>query len=123
MADRNPCACDTVVVVYALAESQHSVEIPFAPGMTAADAIERSGLTATFAEISERPLVLGLFGRRIEPQRLIGAGDRIEICRPLSRDPRELRRYMTEQGMVIGQRGIAVPPDVGSAEDTSEKPR
>ena len=95
---------DFVTVIYALPESQHIVEVNCTVGLTAGGAVERSGLVTRFHEIRDRPLVLGLFGRRIGPQTPVRPGDRVEICRPLLRDPRELRRYMTAQGRVIGQR-------------------
>ena len=94
----------SALVIYALPDAQHVVDVEYLEGMTAADAVQRSGLPERFAEIAARPLVLGAFGRVIEPSAPIRPGDRIEICRPLLRDPRELRRHMTEQGMVIGQR-------------------
>jgi putative ubiquitin-RnfH superfamily antitoxin RatB of RatAB toxin-antitoxin module len=95
---------DVVTVIYALSESQHIAEVECAVGLSASEAVERSGLATRFPEIRDRPLVLGLFGRRIDPQTPVRPGDRVEICRPLLRDPRELRRYMTAQGRVIGQR-------------------
>jgi len=112
-----------VLVVYALPDVQHLVEVECTPGMTASDAVERSGLLETLPEIAARPLVLGLFGRAIEPSVPIRPGDRIEICRPLLRDPREQRRLMSDQGMVIGQRRAAQSsqrsPDDGQRSDSS----
>jgi len=105
-----------VLVVYALADVQHLVEVEWTAGMTALDAIERSGLREKLPEIAARPLVLGLFGRTIEPHLPVRPGDRIEICRPLLRDPREQRRYMNDQGMVIGQRRTVQSPE-GSPKD------
>jgi len=96
-----------VLVVYALPDVQHLVEVEWTAGMTAAEALERSRLAETHPEIAARPLVLGLFGRAIEPRTPVRPGDRIDICRPLLRDPREQRRYMNDKGMVIGQRRAA----------------
>ena len=93
-----------VVVVYALQDAQHLVTVAHWPGMTAAEAVAGSGLPAQFPEIDFDHLVLGLYGRQIEPTQRVAPGDRIEICRPLQRDPREMRRYMTARGLVIGQK-------------------
>jgi putative ubiquitin-RnfH superfamily antitoxin RatB of RatAB toxin-antitoxin module len=59
-------------------------------------------LSEEFPEIGARPLVLGLFGQPIEAGRLLEADDRVEICRPLERDPRDLRREMLKHGRVMG---------------------
>lgn len=104
MADADSTVCNTVQVVYALPDTQYLVAVDLKSGMTAADAVAGSGLTERFPEITAAPLVLGLFGRRIDAHYCVRPGDRIEICRPLRSDPREMRRFMTSQGRVIGQR-------------------
>jgi len=86
-----------VEVVYALPDEQRIVSVALTPGLTAGDAVRRSGLLEAFPEI-ERPLVLGLFGEPIGEDRLLVAGDRVEISRPLARDPRDLRRERVAQG-------------------------
>jgi putative ubiquitin-RnfH superfamily antitoxin RatB of RatAB toxin-antitoxin module len=100
-----------VHVVYALPEVQYVVEVALTQGMTAADAVARSGLIDRFPEIAAQRLVLGLFGRQIDERTPVGAGDRIEICRALLRDPRDLRRDMTAQGRVVGQRRTQAPSE------------
>ncbi len=94
----------TVEVVYALAERQWIVSVPLTDGLTAAEAVRRSALIEQHPEIGQRPLVLGLFGVRIEPGHPLQAGDRVEICRPLREDPRQMRRHLIEAGRVMGQR-------------------
>jgi putative ubiquitin-RnfH superfamily antitoxin RatB of RatAB toxin-antitoxin module len=81
-----------VAVVYATAGVQASVAVPLEPGLTAQGAVERSGLADRFPEIRGRPLVVGVFGVRVPLDQVLAAGDRVEICRPLLRDPRERRR-------------------------------
>jgi putative ubiquitin-RnfH superfamily antitoxin RatB of RatAB toxin-antitoxin module len=93
-----------VVVVYALADVQYLVPVKHEEGLTARDAVMRSGLLDRFPEIAQQPLVLGMYGREIAPHVLLEPGARVEICRALQRDPREMRRIMTSQGMVVGQR-------------------
>lgn len=95
----------SVEVVYALPEKQRVVVLELTEGLTAEDAVRRSGLLDEFPEIGTRPLVLGLFGERIEEGRLLSRGDRVEICRPLVRDPRDLRRELLAQGRVMGAAG------------------
>ena len=90
-------------VVYALRGRQWIVSVPFEAGMTAREAAALSGLEQAHPEIGERPLVLGLFGVEIEHHRPLEDGDRIEICRPLKLDPREMRRRAVAAGRVMGQ--------------------
>jgi len=104
MAEESDTASSTVEVVYALPDAQHIVCVAARTGMTAAEAVARSGLADRFAEIAAAPLVLGLFGRRIDADHRVEPGDRIEICRPLQADPREMRKFLTATGRVIGQR-------------------
>ena len=94
----------TVEVVYALPERQWIVSVALTEGMTALDAVYQSRLATEHPEINDHPLVLGLFGVEIEPAYRVKPGDRIEICRPLLQDPREMRRHFIEAGRVMGQR-------------------
>ena len=92
-----------IEVVYALPEEQWIVTVTYVDGMTAREAADRSGLIEAHAEIGARPLVLGLFGNRIEHQHVLKDGDRVEICRPLLMDPREMRRRAVAAGRHMGQ--------------------
>lgn len=95
----------SVEVIYATPREQRIVAVTIADGLTAAEAVRRSGLLDEFPEIAQQPLVLGRFGERVEPEHLVAAGDRIEICRPLLRDPRTLRRELSSRGQVMGGGG------------------
>lgn len=93
-----------VEVVYALPDKQRIVAVEHTPNLTARAAAEASGLLDAFPEIRSRPLVLGVYGEQVPPDRVLEPGDRVEICRPLSRDPRALRRERLAVGKVMGQR-------------------
>ena len=95
---------DVVFVVYALPDVQHMVRVPYLADMTAADAVKVSGLLQKFPQIAADVPVLGIFGRRVAADQRLVPGDRVEICRALQRDPRDLRRAMTREGGVVGQR-------------------
>ena len=92
-----------VEIVYALTHEQWIASIPHAEGMTAIEAAERSGLMDEHPEIRGRPLVLGLFGDEIGCHHVLSDGDRVEICRPLSLGPREMRRRAVAAGRCMGQ--------------------
>lgn len=83
---------DWVEVVYAMRDVQRVVRIAYAPGLTAERAVQLSRLVEAFPEIGEQRLALGVFGQPVAADHVLAAGDRVEICRPLRRDPRDRRR-------------------------------
>jgi len=99
-----PAADARIEVVFARPERQRIVELPLGEGMTARQAVEASGLVAEFPEIAGCPLVLGVFGRRVEPEHVLADGDRVEIYRPLPDDPKERRRRRAAVGGLARRR-------------------
>jgi uncharacterized protein len=96
-------ASSFVEVLYATPAEQRIVRVAFEDGMTARDAVVRSGLPRLFPEIGRRELVLGIFGTRVDPGQLLRAGQRVEICRPLRADPRVARRELAREGRSMGK--------------------
>lgn len=88
----------TVEVAYALRERQRVVTLPLTEGLTAIEAVERSGLIEECRELAGRRLDLGIFGRVVRPDHPLVPGDRVEIYRPLRADPREARRRLAADG-------------------------
>lgn len=91
-----------VEVVCALPGEQAIAEIRFEPGMTAATAVERSGLVERYAGELGSDLVLGVWAVEVDPAFVLEPGDRVEISRPLRADPRAMRREMLSDGRVMG---------------------
>jgi putative ubiquitin-RnfH superfamily antitoxin RatB of RatAB toxin-antitoxin module len=81
-----------VEVVFARPDRQRIVRVPLRAGMTAQEAVAASGLAREFPEIAAQPLLLGIYGCRIEDAHPLRDGDRVEIYRPLNFDPRDARR-------------------------------
>ncbi len=83
-----------VEVVYASPGAQLRIPLSVPDGTTVAQAIARSGILARCPEIDLGRNQVGIYGARCDPgQRLVGDERvRIEIYRPLLRDPKELRR-------------------------------
>ena len=81
-----------VEVAYARPDRQWVVGVRWRDGMTALEAVEASGLLRELLELRRDDLVLGVYGQRVVPGRLLQAGDRVEIYRPLRFDPRDARR-------------------------------
>lgn len=71
-------------------------------GTTAIEAIRRSGIQERFPEIEISSLRIGVFGRLCPPERVLAAGDRVEIYRPLLADPKEVRRKLAAEGKTMG---------------------
>lgn len=95
-----------VEVVYALPGRQTVERVRLAPGMTAVDAVDASGILAAHPDLRDRSLDLGIFGRPVPPTELLHDGDRVEIYRPLVADPREARRRLVAEGRTSsGTRG------------------
>jgi hypothetical protein len=93
----------TVEVAYALPGNQRVVEIEFAEGLTARQAIERAGLLRDCPELVGRRLDLGVFGRVVPETHVLRPGDRVEVYRRLKADPRETRRRLAEAGRAAGR--------------------
>lgn len=83
-----------IEVVYAAVDRQllRSLRVP--EGTTVREAVLNSGIGDEFPELDLSDCPLGIFGKVVaDPQgRLIQAGERIEIYRPLLADPKEVRR-------------------------------
>jgi uncharacterized protein len=79
-----------IEVVYALPQRQELIVLELAPGSTAQDAIEASGLLRILPrfEIARA----GIWGRPVSPETVLRDRDRVEIYRPLLADPKKVRR-------------------------------
>ena len=91
-----------IEVVYALAGEQALVSLEVKPGTTVQQAIERSRIAERFPGQDLRHNAVGVWGRCVNGERLVEAGDRIEIYRELVLDPREARRRLADSGKVMG---------------------
>ncbi len=66
------------------------VEVP--PGTTVGQALRRSGLLDRYPEIDLGVNRIGVFGVLRRPSHALEPGDRVEIYRPLTTDPKRARR-------------------------------
>lgn len=86
-----------VSVIYAEAERTFDVALSLPSGATVADAIARSGIRNTRPDIEIRDECLGIFARKVSLETTLRNGDRIEIYRSLSIDPKEARRMRAQK--------------------------
>ena len=73
-----------VEVIAAFPHRHACVALELGPGATARDALAAAG----WADARH----FGIFGRLVAPDARLADGDRLEIYRPLSADPKEARR-------------------------------
>ncbi len=79
-----------IVVVYATPEHQTLIDVSLSPDATVMDAITASGLLTQFPTLSLNHV--GIFGQKVSLDTILNEGDRVEIYRPLPKDPKEARR-------------------------------
>ncbi|MGJ7458156.1 RnfH family protein [Halomonas sp. MA07-2] len=85
-----------VEVAFALPERQAVVALEVPLGTTAREAVALADLPGRFPDLSPEAFAgadLGIFGKRLrEPSsHRLRAGDRVELCRPLTIDPKAAR--------------------------------
>ena len=85
-----------VRIVYALPDREHILEAEVEPGATIRDAILASGLLALEPALRDAPLDVGLWNHRARLDAPVSDGDRIEVYRPLTLDPKEARRIRAQ---------------------------
>ncbi len=67
------------------------------PTSTVADALRRAAEDADFEGIDLTRAPVGIFGRLVRREQGLRDGDRVEIYRPLSEDPKAARRARAQQ--------------------------
>jgi len=82
----------TVTVVYALPDRATEIEVRLGAGATVADALTKSGMASLHPELELARAPVGIFGRRVQRDRVLVDGDRVELYRPLLADPKNARR-------------------------------
>ena len=94
-----------IEVVYAKQEQQALLKLMIEEGTTAQQAVEQSGILQQFPEIDPTQLKLGIFSKAIKSETVLRERDRVEIYRPLSADPKAVRRRRAEAGKVMKKGG------------------
>lgn len=92
------CEQVTVEVVYAEPAHRWLRRVSLPAGSTVMQAIEASGLQQEVAGLVVDPARLGVFSRKAAPNQVLNEGDRVEIYRPLTLDPKEARRRRAHEG-------------------------
>ena len=95
-----------VEVVCALPERQLLLALEVPAGTTLQDAVVRSGILVRFPALDAAQLRFGIFGviEKSPQTRVLAAGDRVEIYRPLLVDPMEARRARAAKARAARQK-------------------
>ena len=86
-----------VEVVFALPERQYIKTLRVSEGTTVEQAIQASGILDVRKDIDLSVNKVGIFSRGVKLTDVLQDGDRVEIYRPLTADPKELRRIRAEK--------------------------
>lgn len=85
-----------VTVVYALPDAVWERAVDLEPGATLRTAIDRAGFAQDWPEAARDAMHVGVFGKRRSLDDPLHEGDRVEIYRPLTVDPKEARRIRAD---------------------------
>ena len=94
-----------VSVVYAERQQQWLRELELERGCSVADAVAASGIMNDAPALRNSnidELELGVFSLPTQPEELLQEGDRVEIYRALTADPKEVRRQLALLGKTMG---------------------
>lgn len=88
-----------IEVAYATPARQLIMPLRVDESCTMVEAVKLSGICDVFPEIDMENLSLGIFGKteKTPESKVLKAGDRIEIYRPLVADPKEARKRRAEK--------------------------
>ena len=88
-----------IEVVYALPAQERCVELELTPGATVNDALSKVAAASEFADVDLANIPVGIFGRVVtDRNERLNEGDRIELYRPLTVDPKTARRRRASEG-------------------------
>lgn len=93
-----------VSVCCALPDRQVLIRQQVDPGTTVAAAVEASGILQQFPEIERQTLKYGVFGAVRAPEDTLSPGERVEIYRPLTVDPKTARARRVAKTRAAGSR-------------------
>jgi len=93
-----------VAVCYARADAVFLKEIEVPAGTSIIGAIASSGLTAVHPEVDPSTLRVGIYGKLKTLDTVVREGDRVEVYRVLTADPKTARRKRVQSTRKSGMR-------------------
>ncbi|AAO90809.1 RnfH family protein [Coxiella burnetii] len=99
----------SIIIAYATPEKQVEIPLTVEESCTLVVAVKRSGILQQFPEINLSQAIVGIHNKRTALDAGLRDGDRIEIYRPLTMDPKQARLLRAKRGkirrMVRGEAG------------------
>lgn len=95
-AEPVPAASLRVTVAWASPARVHLLAVDVPAGASLRDAVVASGLLALEPQLAAESLSVGVFGRLRPADQPARDGDRIEVYRPLTVEPKEARRIRAD---------------------------
>ncbi len=92
-----------VEVAYAEPDHQSIISLDVPAGTTLIEAVRQSGILEEYSGIDIDSCRVGVFGKLGKPDQELRAGDRVEIYRLLTADPKKVRRQRASEGKSIGK--------------------
>lgn len=97
-----------VSIVYALPERIWQQSLRMNRGAVPEELMQQTGLFVEFPELlssfNAQQLNYGVFSKRVDENYLLEEGDRLEIYRELTADPKTVRRELAKQGKTMSGR-------------------
>ena len=90
-----------VEVAFARPEEQFLETVSVPDGATVQDAIDAAALSSRFPAENFAVMPAGIWGQVTDRDRRVRDGDRVELYRPLERDPKEARRQLALAGKTM----------------------
>lgn len=81
-----------VEIAFATPDEQVVIDVTLPEGASVAEALRASAIAERFPDFDFGTASVGVWGRVVARDARVRDGDRIEVYRPLQRDPREARR-------------------------------
>lgn len=97
----------SVSIVYANAEQQWLKELSVMRGTSAQELIDQSGFLTEIVDLKDcvvDELKIGIYAQKTDMEHLLEEGDRLEIYRDLTADPKEVRRQLALLGKSMGSK-------------------
>ena len=94
-----------VEVAFGLPDAQVVIELSVPEGTTLGEALERADLQRFFPDIDFGALPKGIFGEVRPADTVLAAHDRVEVYRPVERDPKRARRERVAAEREAARRG------------------
>lgn len=89
-----------ISIVYGYADKQTMLSLNVDAGTSAEEAIIKSGIQTLWPEIDLAHIKIGIFGKKVTLNTPVKDGDRIELYRPLTIDPKQARKLRATKQLV-----------------------